>query len=128
MPLPAWPPQTATPAVSMPVHRTSEYLRIAGTIAPLVGIGAVAIGAATAVAVVPVGAAITLAGLYALMRDRKRKISVLEVMRKAEIDNLNSIPSESKEWFVLTASVAGQRIIAQADQILDEHRRQINAS
>jgi len=102
--------------------------RIAGTIAPLVGIGAVAIGAATAVAVVPVGAAITLAGLYALMRDRKRKISVLEVMRKAEIDNLNSIPRESKEWFVLTASVAGQRIIAQADQILDEHRRQINAS
>jgi hypothetical protein len=102
--------------------------RIAGTIAPLVGIGTVAIGAsAAAIAVVPVGAAITLAGLYALMRDRKRKISVLEVMRKVEIDNLNSVPRESKEWFVLTASVAGQRIIARADQILDEHRRQINA-
>src|SRR5208283_4709302 len=31
MPLPAWPPQTATPAVGMPVHRTSEYLRPART-------------------------------------------------------------------------------------------------
>ena len=28
MPLPAWPPQTATPAVGMPVHRTSEYLQV----------------------------------------------------------------------------------------------------
>jgi hypothetical protein len=27
MPLPAWPPQTATSAVGMPVHRISEYLR-----------------------------------------------------------------------------------------------------
>ena len=26
-PSPAWPPRTATPAISMPSHRTSEYLR-----------------------------------------------------------------------------------------------------
>ena len=28
MPLPAWPPQTATSAVGIPVHRTSEYLHL----------------------------------------------------------------------------------------------------
>jgi Dynamin family len=102
---------------------------IAGTIVPLVGVGAAAaLGATAGLAFVPIGAAITLAGLYALMRDRKRKISVLEVMRKVEIDNLNSVPGESKEWFVLSASVAGQMIIARADEILDDHRRQLNAS
>ena len=34
MPLPAWPPQTATSAVGMPVHRTSEYLQFKGIYKP----------------------------------------------------------------------------------------------
>jgi Dynamin family len=105
---------------------------VAGTIVPLVGIGTVVLGSTAAIfaapVVVPIGAAITLGGLYAFMRDRKRKISVLEVMRQVEIDNLNSIPGESKEWFALSASVAGQMIIDRADEILDDHRRQLNAS
>jgi len=109
---------------------------LAGTIAPLLGTAAVAIGAAgaaagaaaLAIAVVPVGAAVTLAGLYALLRYRRRVVSVLEVMRKAEIDNLNSVARESKEWFVLNASVVGQMILDRAGEILDDHRHQLTRS
>jgi hypothetical protein len=102
---------------------------LAGTIAPLVGTAATAAGVSLGVvALWPVGAAVTLAGLYALIRYRRRVVSVLEVMRKAEIDNLNSAPRESKEWFVLHASLAGQMIIDRADEILDDHRRQLTRS
>lgn len=103
---------------------------LAGTIVPLVGAaGASALaGATAAVAFVPVGAAVTLAGLYALLRYRKRVTNVLEVMRKVEIDSLNSVPKETKEWFVLDASLAGQMIINRSDEILDDHRRQLTRS
>jgi hypothetical protein len=102
---------------------------LAGTIAPLVGTAATAAGVTLGVvALWPVGAAVTLAGLYALMRYRRKVVSVLEVMRKAEIDSLNSVPSETKEWFVLSASMAGQTIIDRADEILDDHRGQLTRS
>jgi hypothetical protein len=69
-----------------------------------------------------------LAGMYALVRYRRSVVSVLEVMRKVEIDNLTSVPKESKEWFVANASLVGQMIIDRADEILDDHRQQLTRS
>jgi hypothetical protein len=115
------------PSTSEAEDLVQKATGLAGTIVPLVGTVTAAIGATTtAVALLPVGAAVAIAGLYTLARHRDRVESSLDVMRKEEIRNLGTVAVETKQWFVLNASVAGEALIESARGIIEDHQRQLD--